>query len=585
MKVLSIVLVLMIVLAGCVSSPPMPSRDVDTSAIGGGAWNPAFPRIGASDGGDETERSNAPHLQDLARSHFVLWQTDWATFASANPPISDPWGYLRALNPGIKFVAALHTYQYPTGICHRTATFPNRCAMFTAADTADGETAPGDGWYARDDEGSKLIAGGNPYGEYYLNWSNLDPDSSDDDWASWLGRYVADQIWPATCSGQYCWDGVYLEQSGIPHGHSNFAKIDADENGVTDIDQWDKCTVDRNQMDGYNRFFDVLSAAGVAVAGGELSGSGLEDPLAPSYNASHVTAAFDGSFPLGVWPQCALNPHTFSGDYCTPDPNGACGGNKWDYAVRSALRFLDQGALTVLMLNTEIYGDRFFSAYIKPNDENHARRITVITSLLLGAYAVPRADRLHYRYPCDECLVNVGTGRSSTAVADLGWLGYPKRKATTTDGRTMHQVIAAGEALSGKVWLLEYDQGLTVFNATGTEQTVDVGPGWKYIQASANYGGDAVHNPGGDAPSVLSVAPWDGYVLVRDRRPTSTPTATMTRTPTSTPMATMTKTPTSTATMTPTATATRTPTLTPTVTELEKLRRRVDALETRVFAP
>lgn len=546
----------------------------------GDGWNPAFPRIGASDGGDETERSNAPHLQDLARAHFVLWQPDWRTFANANPPIQDPWGYLRAINPKLKFGAALHTYQYPTGICHKSATFPNRCAMFTAADTADGQTAPGDGWYARDTDGTKLIAGGNPYGEYYLNWSNLDPDSSDD-WASWLGRYVADQIWPATCSGQWCWGFIYLETAGIPHGLNQFAKIDADENGVTDVSQWDKCQVDIHQMDGFNRFFDILTARGIPVVGGEISLSGLTDPLADPYSASHVTAAFQGLFPLGVWPQCAKNPHSFSGDYCVPGPDGQCGGNPWDYSMRSAVRFEDQGKLTVLMFNDGVFDNAFFARFVDPGDENHARRITVISALLARVYAVPRGDRLHYRYPCDECLVNVGTGRSSTAVSDLGWLGYPKREATTTDGRTMRQVIAAGEALSGKVWLLEYDQGLTVFNATGAVQTVDVGPGWKYIQAAANYGGDAVHNPGGAAPALLVVAPWDGYVLVRDSKPTSTPTPTATRL-----SSTLTATPTVTrkATATPTATPTRTATPTATLTDLEQLRQRVDVLETRVFA-
>ena len=57
----------------------------------------------------------------------------------------------------------------------------------------------------------------------------------------------------------------------IPHQLRDFARIDANENGVTDLSEgiWDKCTVDTHQMDGYNTFFDILTAGGIGVAGGE----------------------------------------------------------------------------------------------------------------------------------------------------------------------------------------------------------------------------------------------------------------------------------------------------------------------------
>ena len=152
------------------------------------------------------------------------------------------------------------------------------------------------------------------------------------------------------------------------------------------------------------------------------------------------------------------------------------------------------------------------------------------------------------------------------AIANLGWLGYPYYDAlNTTDGLTMRETISNTAALNGKVWIREFNNGLAVFNATTGTQVVTVGSGWKYIDGSAAYGGDHTHNPGGAAPSTISVPAWDGYVLVRDSASTPTPVNTYTPTPTGN-TSTPTPTPTVTPTRTPTPTATGTPTATPTRT-------------------
>lgn len=545
--------------------------------VNGGPWNTihAYPRFIASDGGDVVADSNNTHLAELARYHAILWGQDWPTYYqyATTPSQTEPFSYTRSLNPDVRFIAALRTYQFPSSNCTISATFPNRCAMFTAADTANGATASGDGWYARDTGGGKLKPASNPYDEWYINWGvNLDPDSADN-FGRWMANYVTSTLMTATCDGELCWNGVYLEQSGIPHELSNFLHIDGNENGVRDgsAAEWDKCRVNTNQMDGFNLFFDLLATSGITVAGGETAISGLTDALADPYLAGHATGGFIGSFPLTTWPRCLINPYTFSSDSIIPNPAGWTGGNYWDYGMRGAVKWEDTNALTVLMSDNSIYTNSYWDPYIATGDDNHLRRINVISALLLNAYAVPREDRQADQYPCDECLVNASTGAAGIDIANLGWLGYPYYDAlNTTDGLTLRQTISNTDALNGLVWVREFNNGLAVFNSTTTAQNVTIGSGWKYINGSAAYGGDHTHNPGGAAPSTISVPAWDGYVLVRDTAATPTPVNTYTptptgatNTPTPTPTATPTRTPTPTATSTPTATPTRTATPAP----------------------
>jgi len=542
--------------------------------VNGGPWNEldSFPRIIASEGGYNVSDSNDEWLKHIARAHAVLLTTDWPNYNAyiPRPDEQHPWAYLKALNPNLKFIATLPTRMWPTSYCW-TGAYQNRCAIYTAARSADGASPAGD-WLARNIAGSVLQPYPNPANDDYMNWSSIAPDG-DTTYGPWLSAYYSDTIDTATCDGGPCWNAVYVEGMTIPHALSNFGYIDADENGTPDITQWNKCTINTHQLDGYNTFFDVLATQGITVAGGEFSLSGLTDPLSNSYTAGHATAAFNGSFPLESWPRCAENPNTIGADAIVPDPDGAAGGNLWDYNMRSSIRWEDQDVLNVLMMDEAIITNGYFDPYftgtgLDTANLNHARRLTCGSAALINGYCVPRVDQDYYWYPCDECLVDLTTGASGTDIADLGWLGWPYydaivNDATAQNGMTMRQLISDTLALSGHVWTREFSNGMVVFNATTSAASVTIPAGFDKITANGAYGGDATHNPGGAAGTSLSVAAWDVYFLIRDTAPAPTAVATRTPTPTPTTGAAL---PTSTPTPTPTATPTRTPTPTPTPT-------------------
>lgn len=583
---LALIVLAAVLIAGCQRARPgpgpIPTPEEDLPAlvmfdgtadgvVNGGPWNEldSFPRIIASEGGYNVSDSNDEWLKHIARAHAVLLTTDWPNYNSyiPRPDELNPWGYLKALNPNLKFIATLPTRMWSTSYCW-TGAYANRCAIYTAARSADGASPSGD-WLARNIAGTVLQPSPNPANDTYMNWSSIAPDG-DTTYAPWLSAYYSDTIATATCDGELCWDAVYVEGMTIPHALSNFGYIDADENGTPDITQWNKCTLNEHQLDGYNTFFDVLATQGITVAGGEFSLSGLTDPLSNSYTAGHATAAFNGSFPLESWPRCAENPNTIGADAIVPDPTGAAGGNLWDYNMRSVIRWEDQDVLNVLMMDEAIITNGYFDPYftgtgLDTANLNHARRLTVASAALINAYAVPRVDQDYYWYPCDECLVNPTTGAAGTDIANLGWLLWPYADARdVATGKTMREIIADGDPLNGRVICRDFVNGLVCVNTMTTAQTVTVGTGWKYINGNADYGGDHVHNPGGAVSGTTIVIPaWDAYVLVRSGAETPTPVPTSTPTPTPTTGAAA---PTSTPTPTPTATATRTPTPTATAT-------------------
>ena len=585
MKRLAIVcMVFVVALASCVRErviPPEPPEGIMFEGTGcadlnnGGPWCTAFPRIIASEGSDVVAKSTGAYLTKWANHNAVMLKSDWPTYGNyaTKPPgyVADPWGYMLALNPALKFIAVLPNDMAPTGNCHISATFPHTCDMYTAASTADGATGALDGWLAKWDDGTLLPALAD--GSRFINWRNP-PANGAQSYGPYLSNYVATEIWNDTCgTADHCWDGAYFEgQTTAHYRSSNLARIDADENGVMDLTQWDKCTVDSDQTNGYNLFYDaaILASSGITVAGGEF---GLSDPAdfdAPYPTLGHATASYNGAFGLMNWPRCLVNPNYWSGDAIVPDPAGDPGGNLWDYNMRAAVRAEDTDALNVLMLDEAIIDDAAWSTYFAGTDlqnENHARRFVLGSALLLNAYAVPRRDQVSEAYPCDECLVNVASGLATSDPDDLGWLGWPYYDATnTTDGKTMRQYIADGTALSGVVWTREFNYGMVVFNATSSTAVVTIPAGFDKID-STSADGDPAHNPGGSAGTSLSVPAWDAYVLIRDTAATPTPNATYTPTPTPTAGgATSTPTPTGTPTRTPTATPTGAPTATPTPT-------------------
>ena len=517
----------------------------------GGPWDAdhQFPRIIATDGDYNVADSNATNLDAIARYDGVLWTLDWPTYQnySPTPEVTTPFAYVRALNAGTKFIGVQHSFQTAgQDMCHIPATYPHRCDIMTAQTTADGHTVaglptpPGDGWYAKDDEATVLSSGINPP-EYYINWSDLDPDAPDTSWAEWFGNYIVNDVWDDQCSGSRCWDGFYIESIGIPHGRTNFAKIDANENGIVDLSEgtWDKCTVDAHQMDAYNIFFNTLMDGGIDVAGGEgVMDAGLSGPDSGSYLLGYATAGFNGDFPRESWPDCSNGPHSFNGGWTVPD------GSKWHYNMRQAIRTEDAGALVVLMEGENLFDDgdpntlddTYFRNYVV--DELQQKRLVVGSAMLINAYSVPHRNQAPPIYPCDECLVDTSTGNSTTAIADGGWLGCPLSDAfNMTDGQTLREVLTTGGLLSGKVWRRQYTGGIVYVNASEETQEVVLGPGYSYINGSAENGGDHVHNPGGPAPETISIHAYDAYVLIRDEvvPPTETPTPTPTPAATSLP--------------------------------------------------
>lgn len=531
------------------------------------------PKIGATDGDYNVSDSNRANLEATKNYYLTLWTPDWTSYDLYSPPpeVGNPQEYVRSRNPAAKLIAVFHEYGLPASYCH-TPAYPVRCDLVTEQVK----------WRAKNASGGDIYFDPNAI---HLNWTTQ--------YATWLADYIAGpNVWQKMCGNKPCWDGVYVETLSIPHSLNGFLSIDADRNGVQDLGKRTKCEVDARQMAGYATFFDRLASHGVAPAGGEGMESGLAGPDSPPVLAGHATAAFSGDFPRLGWPDCSVGPYDYRGGWTIP------GGDKWAYNMRQVLKWQDSGAMPVLMMGEPLYGtngDAFFRRYV--TGENQQRRLVVASAIIADAYAIPHVNQTPRLYPCDECLVDRVTGQATTSVANLGWLGCRLAESTNERGETLR----TADDLAG-VWTAPFANGLTVLNATTSERTVEIGPGWRFIRGNFGYGGDGSHNPGGPAPETLTVGPYDAYVLIRDvaapvtptarptltPAPTRTPTVTVspTRRPTITPAHTRTPTATPTASQTPTVTTTPsptvTPTTTPTLTDLDILRLRVDALETVV---
>lgn len=554
--VLAVITVATFVVASCAKEPDTVPLLPDFRGLGtglgcnlgitGGPWDGThqFPRIIATDGDYSVADSNISNLSAIARYDAVLWTLDWPTYQnySATPEVTTPFQFVRDLNSGTKFIGVNHSYGLPNSYCHIDETYPHRCEIVTAQDTADGNTASGDGYYARNTSGIIL-----PFqGHYHVNWSSLEPDTATA-WGEWFGNYIVDEVNDDLCSGSYCWDGYYFEAMGIPHSLENFMGIDANENGITDISEYTRCQVDEHQMDGYRELFSVMSTGGITVTGGEGVSPGLAGATSNPHLLGFASAVFNGDFPRESYANCIDNSYSYP-------PFG----NKWDYNMRQALKWEDSGALVVNMEGEDLFGaggDTFYRTFIA--NELEQKRLVVASTLLMNGYVVPHQDQIPQVFPCDECLVD-SDGNSSIAISDGGWLGCPLNEAVdAATGLTMRGVIDAGLALNNRVWIRDFEHGRVVLNTTTSAQTVTVGTGYKKIRTTSEYGGDTTHNNGATVGTTLSVDPYDAYVLVRVSAPTATPMSpTATTAPTATPGG-------PTATRTPTATATRTPTATP----------------------
>ena len=248
----------------------------------------------------------------------------------------------------------------------------------------------------------------------------------------------------------------------------------------------------------------------------------------------------------------------------------------WAFHMRQYLTWQDTagtGANTASYINAMGYysdikdmvysGSTTWGTYLL--SEAQYKRFLLASTLLDNGYAQIHAGQ--YGGWCDECGVNLTTGRSELSHAATGWLGCPLDVArTTSTGATMRDVIDTDwQGLSDYVWKREFTNGLVVVNPGTTAVTVNIGTGWKRIYSP---NGAASYNNGAAVTGNLTIPAMNAYVLLRNgaAAATATPTATTGSTATRTPTRTATRTPTNTATVTRTPTPTQTATSTPTWT-------------------
>jgi len=331
--------------------------------------------------------------------------------------------------------------------------------------------------------------------------------------------------------------------------------------------------------DGWKAAFDTITVSSTLASmldgGWQPAPTGFNDT--PEM-AGHADIAQDF-----YWPTSITYLNTCGGSPFSSCPIGPPAGRGWDFHMRQYITWQDNGgtgANRASYVNAMTYysdfaastfsGSTTWGQYITSNAQY--QRFIVASTLLENGYAQPHAGQ----YPdwCDECGVDLSTGRSAMTVAATGYLGCPLETAKSLNtGQTLREVIAVDYAtLSNHVWKREFTNGLVVVNPRTTAQTVNVGSGWKRIYSPS---GQVTHNNGAAVSGNLTIPAMNAFVLLRGEAPTPTPfwTATPTPTPTDTPTVTPTWTPggpTATPTPTPTPTssptATRTPTVTPTHT-------------------
>lgn len=572
--------------------PELPSRGfgegVACAALDGttgwenGPFDHQFPRLKASNGNYTTADANTTllnRLQYFDMVEFVADRHNW--YANACTTI-DTSAYLRSRNPGIKLFGVYHAYGFVDPDVLAPTCNPNVKSMWTAYDTADGAT-PASDWYMLNDTGDPIGWGttGTTANQLVLNWSGVQPSfpltNSLASW--WAGHVITTTFAEAQCAGVDCWDGVILEAAGVPHQFCQ-GECDIDENSANDFTQvgMGRAGINAAQYAGWNAAFDSIVAgstlATMVDGGWQPNPTGFNDT---PVMAGHVDIAQDFGWPTDI---TYLN--TCGGSAYSSCPTGPPAGRGWDFHMRQYVTWQDNSGTAsnqASYVNAMTYypdfaakiysGATTWGSYVTSYVQY--QRFLLASTLLENGYAQVHAGQ----NPdwCDECGVDLATGRSAMTVAATGYLGCPLEEAVNTNGDTLRDVIAVDYAtLSNYVWMREFTNGLVVVNPTAIIKTVNVGTGWKKIYSPS---GQVTHNNGAVVSGNLTISPMNAYVLLRDNNPTPTPfwTATPTPTPTQTPTVTPTWTPggptathTATPTHTNTATPTRTPTATPTIT-------------------
>lgn len=551
-----------------------------------------FPRLKASNGNYAVaSNSTITMLDSLQYFDLVEMVADrhhWFTEACT---AIDNITYLRQRNPLIKLFGVYHSYGFVDANVLGPLCNLNVKLMWDAYDTADG-AFPASRWYMENELGSLIGWGttGTTSNQVVLNWSGLQAGFPiTNSLASWWANHVSGTAFAdATCNGSPCWDGVILEAAGIPHSYQG-ANWDIDENGVTDFVQvgMGRAGVNTAQYAGWAYAFDQIAAntdlAIMTDGGWQPAPTGFDD--APVLS-SHVDIAQDYYWPTDITYLNSCDASVFSSCPTGPPP-----GRQWDWHMRQYINWMDKGgkdANSASYVNAPTYfadfAQRSFSgattwgAYVK--DWPQYVRFLLASTLLDNGYAQIHAGQTPGW--CDECGVNLATGRSEKSLSATGYLGCPWDEASTfSTNETLRTVLAADwKTVSNYVWKRTFENGLVVVNPTTSTQTVNVGPGWKKIYSP---NGAITYNNGAAVSGLLTIPAMNAFILLRDNQatptpfwtptptPTRTPTPTVTPTwtpggPTATPTPTRTPTSTPTATRTPTPTATATATATPTAT-------------------
>jgi len=229
---------------------------------------------------------------------------------------------------------------------------------------------------------------------------------------------------------------VILEAAGVPH--VNCSTCDVDEDGTTDFVQggMGRAGLNAAQYAGWMHAFGVISdtttLAIMTDGGWEPAPTGVDDP---PVMAGSVDIAQDFYWPTGIY---YLN--TCGGSAYSSCPTAPPAGRLWDFHMRQYVGWLDTAGTqpnSASFVNAMTYyadfaasiysGTTTWGTYVTTYDQYV--RFLLASTLLDNGYAQIHAGQ--YGGWCDECGVNLATGRSEKSLSATGWLGCPEDEART----------------------------------------------------------------------------------------------------------------------------------------------------------
>jgi hypothetical protein len=110
----------------------------------------------------------------------------------------------------------------------------------------------------------------------------------------------------------------------------------------------------------------------------------------------------------------------------------------------------------------------------------------------------------------DEYSVDRQTGMATRDVRFKGYLGTPLDEARSIDGRSLADVLGAGEAADTEVWQREFEHGRVLVNPSRSRQTVDLGSEYRRIRGLVDK---KVNN--GALVRVMVMPPRSGAIVLK----------------------------------------------------------------------